>query len=216
MLAAVSGHRKRGSHRMPIGSRETDIAGRHRLILSYTSRAVSFLFGVFLAGAFRGVRFCAVLRTRARAIVTERIVTLTDGLAKSRRLRTRDKIEGLLRMPRDAVEKRADQLRGREPHVLRCVIAEQLQHLELICRHLRHPLRECVRARVKFVVGHRFQDESDPRGLWRRDFISGEQVALRALETHPIYPNRGGRRAPYSRRRIAERSRLARDYQISA
>ena len=68
----------------------------------------------------------------------------------------------------------------------------------------------------EFGFGDRFQDQSDSRRFRRGDFVSGEQVTLGALQSHPVHPHRSGGRAPYSRRRIAERGGLGRDDNVRA
>src|SRR5207302_6468906 len=81
------------------------------------------------------------LRPRTRPVVAERVVALAHRLPESGRAGTRDEVEPLLRVARDAVEERAERAAGREPHVLGGLIAEELQHDELARRHLCHAAR---------------------------------------------------------------------------
>jgi 2-oxoglutarate dehydrogenase E2 component (dihydrolipoamide succinyltransferase) len=77
---------------------------------------------------------------RTAAVVPERVVALAHGLAEADVLRTLDEIEAFLRVAGDAVEQRPERTARGETHVLDGLIAQQLQHDELIGRHLRHAL----------------------------------------------------------------------------
>ena len=57
-------------------------------------------------------------------VVAERIVPLAHGLPKAHLARARDEIEPLLRVPRNAVEERAEHPARREAHVLDGLVAE--------------------------------------------------------------------------------------------
>jgi hypothetical protein len=55
----------------------------------------------------------------------------------------------------DAVEERAEEPARAEAHVLDGVVAEELQHRELVPGEPRHAPREAHRVRLQAVVGHR-------------------------------------------------------------
>jgi hypothetical protein len=57
-------------------------------------------------------------------VVAERIVPLAHGFPEPDRARARDEVEALLRVPRDAVEERAEHPARREAHVLDGLVAE--------------------------------------------------------------------------------------------
>jgi hypothetical protein len=57
-------------------------------------------------------------------VVAERIVPLADGLPEADRARARDEVQAFLRVPRDAVEERAERPARREAHVLDGLVAE--------------------------------------------------------------------------------------------
>src|SRR5439155_7219563 len=123
---------------------------------------------VDLLAAARSRPPCALpppLRARPRPVVAERIVALADRLTEAGRAGTGDEVESLLRVARDAVEERAERAAGGEAHVLRRLVAEELQHDELARRHLRHAARERERVLLEAVVGHRLEDEPDARRL---------------------------------------------------
>src|SRR5262249_18437430 len=75
-----------------------------------------------------------------RTVILERIIPLAHGLPKSDIARARDEVESFLRVACDAVEEGAERSARREAHVLRRLIAERLQHHELVGRHTRHAL----------------------------------------------------------------------------
>ena len=136
-------------------------------------------------------------------VVAERIVALAHGLPEAHlaaRARTKSSPSWVWRaMPSKSVPSSAAR---REAHVLDGLVAEQLQHHELV----QPAAAPCARAsaqrvRLQLGVGHRPRGSARSRAaVARRDLVAGQQVALRPLEPHPVDPHRGGRRAPDARR----------------
>src|SRR5262245_37916160 len=96
----------------------------------------------------------------AAAVVAERIVALAHRLPEPGLLRTRDEVEAFLRVACDAVEESAEQSRLTETEMLRGLIAEQLQHDQLVQREARHAPRQGGGVFEQSIVGDRFQDEA--------------------------------------------------------
>ena len=101
-------------------------------------------------------------------------------------------------------------------HLRGDVVAHELQHLQLVERQLRHPLRERARARSsELVVGDALEHHAEPGRFLAVDLVAGEQVALRPLEAEARDPQpRRFRDAPDPGRRVAEPGRLRRDDQV--
>src|ERR687898_883348 len=129
-------------------------------------------------------RGSAAFRPWTRAVVAEQVVALAHGVAEPDLLGAGHEVEALLRVARDAVEQRAERAGRRQPHALRRLVAEQLEHLELVERQAGHAPGERTRVLFQLVVGHGLKDQADARRLRRGDLVPGEQVALRLLEAH--------------------------------
>src|SRR5215831_18396290 len=99
------------------------------------------------------------------AVVAERIVTLAHRLAKADVARSLDEVEPLLRVAGDAVEQRAEEAGLREPEVLGGLVAEQLQHDQLVHRESRHAPGQSERVIQQLAIGDDLEDESDVGGL---------------------------------------------------
>src|SRR5262249_45481669 len=67
-----------------------------------------------------------------RAIVGKWLVTFTYRLPQTGLLRTPPEIPTLLGVSCTSIEERSQQARSRKAHLLRGVIAQQFQHLELV------------------------------------------------------------------------------------
>src|SRR5262245_25033775 len=93
----------------------------------------------------------------SRPIVGKWFVTFTYRLTKTRLLRAPHEIETLLSVPRNSIEKRSQQARSRKAHLLRGVVAQQFQHLELVEWYPCHPFRKPGRMFEKLSLGHGFK-----------------------------------------------------------
>src|SRR4030095_7827903 len=96
----------------------------------------------------------------APTVVAERIVALADRLAEAQLAGPGDEVQPFLGMPRDAVEQSAEGAARREPHVLCGLVAEELQHHELIRRGPSPAVRESERVLVEPLVGDALQAEA--------------------------------------------------------
>src|SRR6476619_5602958 len=101
----------------------------------------------------------SMMSTWALAIVTERSVTLSDGVAPADLLRTGDEVQALLGVAGDPVEDESQQAaRVRLILMPSHVVEHPLHHLQLVQREQRHPLGERGGAFVQLVVRHAFVD----------------------------------------------------------
>src|SRR5262245_35057619 len=73
----------------------------------------------------------------AAAVVPERVVALPHRLAEADLAGARHEVEAFLGVARDAVEERPEEARVREPHLLDGLVAEHLEHDELVQREAR-------------------------------------------------------------------------------
>src|SRR5262245_62570533 len=89
----------------------------------------------------------------AAAVVAERIVALAHRLPEPGLLRARHEVEAFLRVARDAVEQGAEQPRLTETEMLRRLVAEQLQHDQLVQRESRHAAGEGGGVLEQSIIG---------------------------------------------------------------
>ncbi len=118
-------------------------------------------------------------------------------------------------MAGDAVEDRAEQLRGAQPHVLEGLVDHQLLHHELVLGHGGHARRERLHGRVQRLCRYRLGDEAPLGGLAPVDQVPGEQHPLGAFGAQAIDPPAGLRAAPDPRRRVADLRVLGHQHDVA-
>jgi hypothetical protein len=117
---------------------------------------------------------------------------------------------------RDAVEHGAEELALREALGVRRLVEHQLHHDELVNRHPGDARQQALEARVELIAWRALDGEAPGDGLGARQATTGEQQSLGLLEANAVDPERGGRRAPHARRRVADLGDVPDHEQVAA